>query len=175
MTLAFPCKSIQLSTQNNKIIKSPFQVHFTISSCCYLESLRNPFKSQWSRFTRVLRLQLPQTKPNRIRPLDAIASESHSSSGRFIPLPPFVPCFIHRHCSLSSSFSESWFLFFLPNFFFFSFAQFNSVFVFSSVHNLSHFQITFCFCFLFFVFCFLFFVFWRPLLLFLSQGVQCNS
>ena len=37
------------------------------------------------------RLQLVQTTPN--RPLDAIASESHSSSGRFIPLPPFVPCF----------------------------------------------------------------------------------
>ena len=36
-----------------------------------------------------------------------IASESHSSSGRFIPLPPVVPCFIHRRCSLSSSFSES--------------------------------------------------------------------
>ena len=54
-----------------------------------------------------------------------IASESHSSSGRFIPLPPFVPCFIHCRCTLSSSFSESWFLFYLPNFF--SFAQFNSV------------------------------------------------
>ena len=109
-----PCKSFQRSTQNNKIIKSPFQVNFNISSCCYLKSLRNPFKSQWSRFTRVL------------RPLDAIASESHSSSGRFIPLPPFVPCFIHRHYSLSSSLSESWFLFYLPNFFF-SFVQFNSV------------------------------------------------
>ena len=33
-----------------------------------------------------------------------IASESHSSSGRFIPLPPFVPCFIHCHCSLSPLF-----------------------------------------------------------------------
>ena len=115
--------NFQLKIILRKIIKSPFQVHYTISSCCYLKSLRNPFKSQLSRFRRVLRLQLLQTKPN--RPLDAIASASHSSSGRFIPVPPFVPCFIHRHCSLSSSFSESWFLFYLPNFF--SFAQFNSV------------------------------------------------
>ena len=47
--------------------------------------------------------------------------------------------------------------------------------VFSSVLNLSHFQLTFFFFFLV-LFCFFFFFFLRrPSLLFLSQGVQCNS
>ena len=57
-------------TQTNKITKSPFQVNFTISSCCYQKVFI--FKSQWSCFTRVLRLQLVQTKPN--RSLDAIGN-----------------------------------------------------------------------------------------------------
>ena len=108
------------------------------------------------------RLQLLQTKPN--RPLDAIASKSHSSSGRFIPLPPLFIAIAHCHplfpnldfCSIyqiSSSSSPSH----------------NSILsysVFSYVLNLSHFQLTFFF---------FFFFLRRPLLLFLSQGVQCNS
>ena len=61
------------------------------------------------------RLQLVQTKLN--RPLDAIASESHSSSGLFIPLPPLFIAIAHCH--------PLFLLFYLPNFF--SFAQFNSV------------------------------------------------
>ena len=112
------------------------------------------------------RLQLVQTTPN--RPLDAIASESHSSSGRFVPLPPLFIAIAHCHplfpnldfCSIYQISSPSH----------------NSILsysVFSSVLNLSHFQLTFCF-----FFCFLFFFFFflrRPLLLFPSQGVQCNS
>ena len=95
---------------------SPFQVYFTISSCCYLKSLRNPFKSHWSRFTSS----------------STATNKAESSLRRHCKWIPFLvrsihpsPSFIHRHCSLSSSFSESWFLFYLPNFF--SFAQFNSV------------------------------------------------
>ena len=102
------------------------------------------------------RLQLVQTKLN--RPLDAIASESHSSSGRFIPLPPLFIAIAHCHplfpnldfCSIYQISSPSH----------------NSILsysLFSSVLNLSHFQLTF------------FFFLRRPLLLFLSQGVQCNS
>ena len=90
-----------------------------------------------------------------------IASESHSSSGRFIPLPPVVPCFIHRRCSLSSSFSESWFLFYLPNFFFLSFAHFCLILFF----RLSLICLTLR---KLFVFVFLFFL-RRPLLLSLSS------
>ena len=118
--LTFPCKSFQLSTQNNKIIKSPFQVHFTISSCCHLKSLRNPFKSQWSppfygsssSSTGTNKGESSLRRPCKWIPF--LVRSSHPS-----------PSFIHRHCSLSSSFSESWFVFYLPNFF--SFAQFNSV------------------------------------------------
>ena len=80
-----------------------------------------------------------------------IASESHSSSGRFIPLFPNLDfCSIYQISSPSHN-------------------SILSYSVFSSVLNLSHFQLTFCFCFfcflvflffLFFVFCFfVFFVF----------------
>ena len=82
------------------------------------------------------RLQLVQTKLN--RPLDAIASESHSSSGLFIPLPPLFIAIAHCHplfpnldfCSIYQISSPSH----------------NSILsysVFSSALNLSHFQLTF--------------------------------
>ena len=133
-------------TQKNKIIKSPFQVHFTISSYWYL---KKPSSSRVSG-PILRRLRLVQTKPN--RPLDAIASESHSSSGRFIPLPPLFIAIAHCHplfpnldfCSIYQISSPSH----------------NSILsysVFSYVLNLSHFQLTFCFV-LFFLFFLFFFV-----------------
>ena len=138
---------------NNNIKKVPFKVHFTISSCCYLKSLRNPFRVSGPVLRR---LQLLQTKLN--RPLDAIASESHSSSGRFIPLPPLFIAIAHCHplfpnldfCSIYQISSSS--------------PSHNSILsysVFSYVLNLSHFQLTFSFCFLFcfVLFCFFFFFF----------------
>ena len=69
---------------NKKSISSPFYYFFMLLLIVFV------FKSQWSHFTRVLRLQLVQTKPNRsslrLHWQLRIASESHSSSGRFIPL-----------------------------------------------------------------------------------------
>ena len=104
-----------------------------------------------------------------------IASESHSSSGRFIPLPPLVPCFIHCRCLLSSSFSDSWFLFYLPNFFFFflSFAHF----CLSLYFRLSLICLTFSKLFVLFcsvLFCFVFF-FEKTIVIVSKSGVQCNS
>ena len=84
-------------------------------------------------------------KQSRIVPLDAIASESHSSSGRFIPLPPLFIAIAHCHPPF-------------PNLDFCSIYQIsspshNSILsysVFSSVLNLSHSQSTFFFFFFFF-------------------------
>ena len=113
--------NFQVQLTKYKITKSPFQVHFTICSCCYwslrLQESVVPF---YASSTGTNKAESSLRRHWQLR----IASESHSSSGRFIPLPPFVPCFIHCRCSLSSSFSESWFLFYLPNFFFFFFSSF---------------------------------------------------
>ena len=103
-------------TQKNNIIKSPLQVHLL-----FLHAVTK--KSSSSRVSGPVLLEFLRRHWQL-----KIASESHSSSGRFIPLPPFVPCFIHCHCSLSPLF---------PN------LDFCSIYQISSSH--SHITVLLCF------------------------------
>ena len=95
----------------------------------------------------------PEPDPTRLVAFRGRRRVWNFSSGRFIPLPPFVPCFYSLplfivillfRILISDLFTKFLLLLLLRTFLSYS--------VFSSVLNLSHFQETFCFCFFFLVF-----------------------
>ena len=128
------------------------------------------FRNQTSVFGLCISVEIkadrrpPELDPTRLVAFRGRRRVWNFSSSRFIPLPPFVPCFyslplfiviLFFRILISDLFTKFLLLLLLRTFLSYS--------VFSSVLNLSHFQETFCF------------FLRRPLLLFLSQGVLSSK